>query len=360
MSDDGFTLEELKIAYAFRIAQQIAGADGEIRPEEAQLIGHNFPLALMRAHGFLGKDGPLPRLFEAAALAMQVLPGELSRDERLDLAVFFFNVCRIDGSVDPREIDVFAVALENLQLEPSEFDQRMSELAILEANQPDEEPHLDPGDPLLQEGWRRLRVAQHQLFASFSRLAEGEALLRRQRIIELLRNPAGSLSVVTFADEVSQGFVGGWLALLRGLKEEGLLSDVAGRLILETEGYDDDPRELFQIPEAHRWLVLLANRVPWLPVWLDPTIPVAAQFIASGGGIEVNAGGASVTERGINLAVYMANNAVAATRSLGSSRMDHIWSFLAVFGIAEQPPGFFDGVETFAAGMDDDLFVPEQ
>ena len=150
------------------------------------------------------------------------------------------------------------------------------------------------------------------------------------------------------------------MALLRGLKEEGLLSEVAGRLILETEGYDDDPRELFQIPEAHRWLVLLANRVPWLPVWLDPTIPVAAQFIASGGGIEVNAGGASVTERGINLAVYMANNAVAATRSLGSPRMDQVWSFLAVFGIAEQPPGFFDGVETFAAGMDDNLFVPEQ
>ena len=62
------------------------------------------------------------------------------------------------------------------------------------------------------------------------------------------------------------------VALLEYARDLGRLDELKGRVILNFEGYDSDPRAVFEIEECRKWLLRLEKDVTYLFLALEPRI----------------------------------------------------------------------------------------
>ena len=67
-------------------------------------------------------------------------------------------------------------------------------------------------------------------------------------------------------------------------------------------GYDNDPRELFQIPEVIRWVSLCEEQIPDLAAWLAPSRNAMGWFAMAV--FNASEKGLSHTERGLPIEFY--------------------------------------------------------
>ena len=199
----------------------------------------------------------------------------------------------------------------------------------------------------------RLRMTQDQFAEAFSRDSGPAMHERRGNIAAVVENPAGRLSLVVGREDVLGGSLHGWETLCLLLASTGRTLSMAGRLHLEIGGFDEDPRALFQIPEAARWLARLQRRLPWLAAWLDPDGGSAFQLVGSLAPFEVVNGAPRVGGPQLQATVHIANYAVAYTRKLGGADRAHVDAFVSALGLGKLPSGFFDGVDRLQDELDD-------
>ncbi|MEZ4237193.1 MAG: TerB family tellurite resistance protein [Myxococcota bacterium] len=114
---DDFSLDELKLAFTYHLAQQIVGADGEVAPAEAQFVERTFPELLMVRSGFVAEDGSFTaRWREALGEALLRLP-ELSVAERVAMVDTLFDAAMADASLLEVEADTVRRAARLLALD---------------------------------------------------------------------------------------------------------------------------------------------------------------------------------------------------------------------------------------------------
>jgi hypothetical protein len=123
------------------------------------------------------------------------------------------------------------------------------------------------------------------------------------------------------------------------------------RLDLSIPIFDDDDRDLYEIPEARGWLGGLLAVYPWLPVWLDTRDGLPGQVLATR--VEGDIRESAHVTAFLLSAVQTANYAVALSRRLGADNLDHVYEFLELYGINDVPPGYFDGVDELGDELDD-------
>lgn len=73
--------------------------------------------------------------------------------------------------------------------------------------------------------------------------------------------------IVVDRKSVVYGNVNHPLKVLRDLEKSDL--DLKGKIIITFEGFDDDPRDLFEVPEVRRWVSRLVKRKPHLFYFLS-------------------------------------------------------------------------------------------
>ena len=89
--------QHLELAFALEYATRIVAADGVESYEEFRMLGEIFPRPLLRQAEFLDDDGRLTARFrEYQAMAHNVLPQQLSPDEKRDLMRLLFAAGAID------------------------------------------------------------------------------------------------------------------------------------------------------------------------------------------------------------------------------------------------------------------------
>jgi Chlororespiratory reduction 6 len=60
------------------------------------------------------------------------------------------------------------------------------------------------------------------------------------------------------------------LASINLANEEGMIEESCGRFRITLKGYDDDPRQVFDIPEVRGWFTQLAKDAPHFPFFIEP------------------------------------------------------------------------------------------
>jgi hypothetical protein len=90
--------------------------------------------------------------------------------------------------------------------------------------------------------------------------------------MELWEHPAAgvdALVLMASRAEVEAGDVAHALASLRKLLEPESAKRLKGRLIFGIRGYDEDPRELYEIPDVRAWVNALEREFPYWFYFLD-------------------------------------------------------------------------------------------
>ena len=64
------------------------------------------------------------------------------------------------------------------------------------------------------------------------------------------------------------------LASINLANEEVLIAESCGRFRITIKGYDDDPRQVFDIPEVRGWFAALHKDAPHFPFFLEPELIV--------------------------------------------------------------------------------------
>lgn len=121
----GFTLDELKLAFGYDLAQRVAGSDGAVAPEESLAIERAFSPGILAASGFLNPTGTLtPRYHDAleeAAVAVPALP----LSDRLDLAERIWRSAFADGVLTAAEAQALTDVARTLGLAPGDLAERL-------------------------------------------------------------------------------------------------------------------------------------------------------------------------------------------------------------------------------------------
>lgn len=194
-----------------------------------------------------------------------------------------------------------------------------------------------------------LIISQDDLTAAIKLAFEDRSSPELERVRAVMENPSGRLVIVADAQDVRRGLHHGWGAIATYMAATETTTWMAGRLGLSLEGFDADPRALFQIPEAARWLQQLQALFPWVGAWIDP--PTAFQLVGALAPFEVRNGQPVCGQSQVQAAVHIANFAVALTAREKGQSLDHVLGLLAVVGVTP-PPGFFAEAPKLAERLD--------
>jgi len=198
-----------------------------------------------------------------------------------------------------------------------------------------------------------MRVSQDQIYDCLMPDGDAETQGRTQRLISAFNNPEGHIHIVADALDVHRKHIHGWEALAILMRSKGATLSMAGRLSIEVNGFDDDPRELFQIPETRAWFLTLQDLYPWMGAWLSPERKLGSLFVGALAPFEIENGQTIVKKPQLEAAVHIANFAAGFSLRLGAKDISHVYAFLKSMSFADVPDGFFDGAGEFADKLDD-------
>lgn len=108
--------EQLKLAFAYRVAERVIEADGRIEDDERAFLARTFPDAQL-AELWLDDVGLRDQLAEQAETELGAM---LGYHEKLGLLSTFFGACYADGNVAVQELKVLRDASAALGLDRSE------------------------------------------------------------------------------------------------------------------------------------------------------------------------------------------------------------------------------------------------
>lgn len=135
-----FALDQLKLAFAWHVAQRIVGADGDVQSTESGWLASNFPTSTLASSGFVDGSGAPTDVFEQALdEALRVLPTELTLAARLQLLETFLDASLADDELHHTEGGVLLEAAAMLGVTPQQLDAHLDTL--------DEVGSVDLDDP---------------------------------------------------------------------------------------------------------------------------------------------------------------------------------------------------------------------
>lgn len=121
---ESFTLDELKLAFAYQLVVRIVDSDGVMVPEESRFIERTFPPAALEKAGFVKNGGFTPRFQEALGEALMALP-DLDVSERLDLMETLWRAATVDGVFQGAEVEAVSHAGQLLGLTAAQVRSRI-------------------------------------------------------------------------------------------------------------------------------------------------------------------------------------------------------------------------------------------
>jgi uncharacterized tellurite resistance protein B-like protein len=343
-------VSELKIALALHVAELIVDADHRLEDSEAVFLNEMFPPEVLAQAGFLDAMGSTTEKYAAARdEALAVLPELLSADEKLELITLFVHASAVDGEMDPRELAVMAQAATALGVPRDVYADHVTE--VLDSGRPPPVLRTRPEriePPIPDEG---VRIHQTDVVDALDPRDEA-GLVRRRAICAALRDPEGLVVLIASHEDVVDCDVSGWRALIELIHREGLSLSARGRLGVELEGFDGDPRPSGHIPPAREWLAWVQRSWPWAGTWVRPEHG-GVQMVLALAPVEANASGAPLrTDALLSAAVWVANWGVGYARRLGSADESHARRLMAAVGITEVPSAFFEGSASLIDRLD--------
>lgn len=90
----------------------------------------------------------------------------------------------------------------------------------------------------------------------------------------------GQVALMASKEEVEAGNIAGALASLQKLLKPANAWKFRGRLIFGIRGYDDDPRDLWEIEEVRSWMQKLDREFPYWLYFMDTGPSSTLSFIA--------------------------------------------------------------------------------
>lgn len=348
MGRSDFTLSELKTAFELRVVHMVMTADEVVRAKEMEFLESVFPPEDLDAHGFLDRsDNRFTRRFgKAIGAAPDALSQWLSTDEKLDMLRLFFRASEADGEVDPRELSVIVQAARMLGLDQEELIPHLSRM--MGSRSRPRPPGPQRPTPVTQV--EPLVTTQDALYAALHDSAGSTDRVLRRRLEEVLQSHSALLTVIVTPACAQEARFHGLEALIDFCMRHGTLLLLAGRLSVVFDAWEGERHAPSEVPELRGWMRRATTTYPWLPAWLLAHDGMAAQLVASCIPVEVDH--PDYGTYFLALAVEAANWAVALTRALGGTHLDHVYEYLAELGMSDLPPGYFDGVEAWASRLD--------
>ncbi|MEZ4322808.1 MAG: TerB family tellurite resistance protein [Myxococcota bacterium] len=97
-------LEILRLVFSFHVVDQIMRADEHIDALEIDWVQDRFPLATLQGHGLVDDGHRLTdRYRDLLSEALMRLPAELDQDQKVELALTFFDSAMADGHFESTE-----------------------------------------------------------------------------------------------------------------------------------------------------------------------------------------------------------------------------------------------------------------
>jgi hypothetical protein len=137
-----FTLEELRVAFAWHVVGLIVGADAKVDASESIFVGAHFPQGLLERHGFVDGHGrPTARYADARVEALTRLPAELDMPAKLDLVTTFVGAAVVDEDLERGESRLVIAAARLLGIADAELDAHLDSMhgtvAAIDLPEPD-------------------------------------------------------------------------------------------------------------------------------------------------------------------------------------------------------------------------------
>ena len=124
-----FSVDELKLAFAYHVVQLIVGADQVVSQAEAVYVTCHFPAEILRSSGYVDDDGLLtPRFSAARDAALADLPDLLDMAAKRALVSMFVGAAVVDDQLDHGESQIFVAAASLLGLSTDELDAHLDTL----------------------------------------------------------------------------------------------------------------------------------------------------------------------------------------------------------------------------------------
>jgi len=116
-------LDELKLAFAYHVVQEIVGADDNLDIGEMSFLDEVFPNSTLSTAGFIDDDyRPTERYHTAVAQALKALPARLSHPQKLELLDTFLDATLADQDFAREEAAVLVKAAHLLGVRTEELD----------------------------------------------------------------------------------------------------------------------------------------------------------------------------------------------------------------------------------------------
>ena len=348
-----FTLAELRTAFELRIVHMVMTADEVVDQAEMDFIEGVFPPDEIDRAGFLDRsENRFTRRFgKAVQSAPDALSQWLSDEEKLDMMRLFFKASEADGSVDPRELSVIVQAGRMIGVGQESLVPFLSRLLGSRAiARP-----ASPSRPAPSSGGS-LATTQDGIHAALGRAPGDGTDPLRTRLDGALRDDDATLTLIVTPGDVQGLRMHGFDALIGFAAGHGALLTLAGRIAIAFDVWEGEPEPASHVPELRAYLTALTSRYPWLPSWLYPHDGMAGQLVASC--VPVDVTDPDYATYFLALAVEAANWGVALIRKLGGTSLDPVYEYLAELGMIDIPPGYFDGLDGYVAGIDASARAP--
>jgi uncharacterized tellurite resistance protein B-like protein len=122
-----YPIDQLKLAFAYQMVQEIVSADSEIDIAEMSYLDEVFPNSTLASCGFIDSDYKLtPRFHDAVRISRIELPRNLSLAQKLELVDTFLDASLSDADFHHREGHVLVNAALALGVTSAEFDQHLN------------------------------------------------------------------------------------------------------------------------------------------------------------------------------------------------------------------------------------------
>jgi len=141
-----YDLDQLKLAFAYSIVEEIVDADAHVDEAESRYLAEVFPSITLESCGFLDEGGKLNDAYRGAvAKSLEVLSGSLSLKQKFELIGMFMGASLADGEFHHEEGNVMIWASRLLGISTAELDQHlenMSDVGVIDLPNA-EEPEAD-------------------------------------------------------------------------------------------------------------------------------------------------------------------------------------------------------------------------
>ncbi len=118
-----FALDQLKLAFAYSIVEEIVDADEKVHDAERRFLAEKFPATSLESCGFLDDKGELNDDYRAAvAESLERLGNELDLQEKFALIDIFMGASLADGEFHHEEGNVMVWASRLLAITSDQLD----------------------------------------------------------------------------------------------------------------------------------------------------------------------------------------------------------------------------------------------